>query len=70
MTPPLASAGPLLDAQGRALVDVRRIYLEAAAAELPRGREILARWPDADRVEVASHWQIPDLHGDEANDRR
>src|SRR5919202_5330360 len=71
MTPPLAAAtGPLLDAQGRALVDVRRIYLEPAAAELPRGREILARWPDADLVEVPSHWQIPELHGDEANVRR
>src|SRR5919202_1224099 len=71
MTPPLAAAtGPVLDAQGRTLVDVRRIYLEPAAAELPRGREILARWPDADHIEVASHWQIPELHGDEANVRR
>ena len=71
MTPPLAAAGgPLLDAQGRTLVDVRRIYLEPAAADLPRGKEILARWPDADHVEVTSHWQIPELHGDEANVKR
>jgi spore photoproduct lyase len=49
------------------LLDIRRIYLEAAAAELPRGREILARWPKAARVEVASHWNIPELHGDETN---
>ena len=71
MTHPLAPAtGPLLDGQGRTLVDVRRIYLEPAAAELPRGREILTRWPDAERVEVTSHWQIPELHGDEANVRR
>jgi spore photoproduct lyase family protein len=63
-------AGPVLDAQGRTLVDVRRIYLEPAAADLPRGREVLARWPDAERVEVASHWRIPELHGDEANARR
>ena len=28
---------------------------------------MLARWPDAERVEVASHWQIPELAGDEAN---
>ncbi|GAA3458118.1 spore photoproduct lyase family protein [Saccharothrix longispora] len=47
-----------------------RIYVEPAAAELPRGRAVLARFPDAERVEVASHWQIPELHGDEANVRR
>ena len=48
-------------------MDVTRIYYEPAAAELPRGREVLERWPDATRVEVASHWNIPELHGDEAN---
>jgi spore photoproduct lyase len=52
------------------LLDVRRIYVQPAAAELPRGQEILARWPDAERVEVASHWNIPELHGDETNTRR
>ncbi len=64
------TSAPLLDTQGRTLLDVRRIYVEPAAAQLPRGREILARWPDAERVEVASHWRIPELHGDEANVRR
>src|SRR3712207_6711605 len=54
----------------RSLLDVGRIYYERAAAELPRGQEILARWPDADLVEVESHWRIPELHGDEANVRR
>jgi spore photoproduct lyase len=54
-------------AQTTRLLDVRRIYVEPAAAELPRGREILARFPDAERVEVESHWRIPELHGDEAN---
>ncbi|TYB67746.1 spore photoproduct lyase family protein [Nonomuraea sp. PA05] len=49
------------------LLDIRRIYLEPAAAELPRGREILARFPDAERVEVESHHRIPELYGDEAN---
>ncbi len=51
----------------RPLLDVRRIYVEAAAAALPRGQEILAAWPDAERIEVASHWRIPELHGDGAN---
>jgi spore photoproduct lyase len=45
------------------LLDVGRIYVEPAAAELPRGREVLARFPDAERVPVPSHWQIPGLHG-------
>jgi spore photoproduct lyase family protein len=58
-----AAAGPA----ARSLLDVRRIYLEPAAAELPRGREVLARWPDAEIVEVDSHWRIPELAGDEAN---
>nr|WP_205706719.1 spore photoproduct lyase family protein [Kineococcus vitellinus] len=52
------------------MLDVTRIYYEAAAAELPRGRQVLERWPDATRVEVASHWNVPELHGDEANVER
>jgi hypothetical protein len=55
-TSPRATAtGP----DARSLLDVRRIYLEPAAAELPRGREVLARWPEAEIVEVDSHWRIP-----------
>ncbi|MEV6305208.1 spore photoproduct lyase family protein [Actinoplanes sp. NPDC051861] len=52
------------------LLDIRRIYLEPAAAELPRGREILSRYPDATIVEVESHQRIPELYGDETNVRR
>ncbi|MFC4454282.1 spore photoproduct lyase family protein [Deinococcus sonorensis] len=44
-------------------LDVRQIYLEPRAAALPRGQEILRRFPDAERIEVASHWNIPGLHG-------
>ncbi|MEU5866554.1 MULTISPECIES: spore photoproduct lyase family protein [unclassified Nonomuraea] len=50
-----------------ALLDVRRIYVEPEAAALPRGREVLARFPAADIVEVESHHRIPELYGDEAN---
>ncbi|MEV5892129.1 spore photoproduct lyase family protein [Nonomuraea fuscirosea] len=52
------------------LLDIRRIYVEPAAAELPRGQEILARFPDAERVEVESHHRIPELYGDETNVER
>ena len=52
------------------LLDIRRIYVEPAAAELPRGKEILARFPGAERVEVESHHRIPELYGDETNVNR
>jgi spore photoproduct lyase family protein len=41
------------------LLDVRRIFVEPAAAELPRGKDVLARWPDAELIEIASHTQVP-----------
>ena len=46
-----------------ALLDIDTIYLEPEVEEFARGREILARFPDARRIEVASHWRIPELHG-------
>lgn len=47
----------------RDLIDIDRIFHEPAVADFPRGREILARYPNAERIEVASHWNIPALHG-------
>jgi spore photoproduct lyase len=49
------------------LIDIRRIYLEPAVEGYPRGREILARYPEAERIPVASHWKIPSLHGNEGS---
>lgn len=49
------------------LMQIRRIYAQRAALELPRGKEIVERWPDADVVLVENHWNIPELHGDETN---
>lgn len=54
----------------RPLLDVRRIYAEPAALELPRGQDVVARWPDAEIVPVDSHWNIPEVHGDERNVQR
>lgn len=45
----------------RTLIDPKLIYLEPAVRDYPRGREVLARFPDAELVEVASHWKIPQL---------
>ena len=49
------------------LLDVKRIYLESAARDHARGREVLAEWPDAELIEVPSHWNIPGLHGNPGN---
>jgi spore photoproduct lyase len=43
------------------LIDPKRIYLEPSVPEYPRGREVLARFPMAELIEVASHWKIPEL---------
>jgi spore photoproduct lyase len=49
------------------LVEVEKIYLEPTVATYARGQEILARYPDAERIRVASHWNIPSLHGNEGS---
>ena len=49
------------------LFDIQTIYHEPNIENFARGREILARFPDAERIEVASHWQIPGLNGNEGN---
>ncbi|MFG1807469.1 spore photoproduct lyase family protein [Streptomyces sp. NPDC049040] len=60
--PVLPAAAP-----ARGLLDIREIHAEPEAAASARGREILARFPRARVVEVASHWRIPHLHGNEGN---
>lgn len=54
----------------RRLLPVREIYAEPGAAASPRGRQVLARFPDARLIEVESHWRIPELHGNEGNVER
>ncbi|MGW6974922.1 spore photoproduct lyase family protein [Streptomyces sp. NPDC054952] len=66
---PPADAGPLFrdSPAARRLLSVRAVHAEPAAAASPRGRQILARFPDAEVVPVASHWGIPELHGNAGN---
>jgi len=45
------------------LLDIRTIYHEPVVPMTRRGAEILARFPDAQRIEVPSHWNIAQLHG-------
>ena len=47
------------------LVHIETIYHEPTVFDYPRGRQIRARYPQAALVEVPSHWQIPELHGNE-----
>lgn len=49
------------------LLNIREIYHEPDAFEYQRGRDILAQYPDASLIEVPSHWNIPDLHGNEGS---
>jgi spore photoproduct lyase len=44
---------------------VSRVYLEPEVLAYPRAHDILARFPDAERAYVDSHWNIPGLHGNE-----
>ncbi|MFE6905715.1 spore photoproduct lyase family protein [Streptomyces erythrochromogenes] len=66
---PRGTAGPLFrdGPAARRLLSVDTIFAEPAAAASPRGRQVLARYPDAEIVPVDSHWRIPDLHGNEGN---
>lgn len=51
------------------LLDITRIYHEPDIHLLPRGAEILARFPEAERIEVSSHQNITGLYGNEGSVR-
>ncbi|MFF5644690.1 spore photoproduct lyase family protein [[Kitasatospora] papulosa] len=53
--------------QARRLLDVREVYAEPAALDSPRGRQIMARLPGVRVTEIAGHWGIPSLHGNDGN---
>jgi spore photoproduct lyase family protein len=60
---PSLPLAPSLPPAPRWLLDVQTIYLEPSVLEYRRGQEILAQFPDAERIEVASHGNIPGLFG-------
>src|SRR5688500_13805678 len=45
------------------LIDIKEMYIEPGVSGIKRGQEILSKYPDAKIIEVPSHWQIPQLHG-------
>ena len=64
IVPPLSSAAPRPPAW---LLDIQAIYLEPAVEQFVRGQQILALFPDAERIFVDSHWKIPGLFGFEGD---
>ncbi len=57
----------MVNPQPDTLLAIDTIYLEPDVMQYARGREILARYPDAQRIEVPSHWNITELHGNAGN---
>jgi spore photoproduct lyase len=49
------------------LLSIHEIYLEPSVRDYARGRDILAKYPDAKLIEVPSHWKIPELFGFEGS---
>jgi spore photoproduct lyase len=47
------------------LLNIKRILYEPTVLNYQRGQEILARFSEAERVQVSSHWNIPELHGNQ-----
>ena len=51
----------------RRLLNIQEIYYEPDIANYARGVELLEQYADAAHIEVGSHWNIPDLHGNEGS---
>ena len=51
----------------RRLLNIQAVYYEPDIVNYARGIELLKQYPDATHIEVASHWNIPDLHGNEGS---
>lgn len=49
------------------LLDIRRIYHEPDIERFARARQVLHRFPGAERIEVPTHQSIPGLYGNEGN---
>ena len=51
----------------RDILDIQTIYMEPAVETYERGRQVLARYPNARRIVVPSHNDIPTLYGNGGN---
>ena len=64
---PLSRCDPAPPARdpGAGILAPRVIYVQEAAVGRRRTAQILQQFPDVTVIPVRSHWQIPELHGDE-----
>ena len=51
----------------RDILDIHTLYMEPAVETYDRGRQVLERYPEARRIVVPSHNDIPTLYGNEGN---
>jgi spore photoproduct lyase len=49
------------------MLDIKTIYCEPGIDDLPRARQVIDRWPNAELIEVPSHQGIPGLYGNAGN---
>jgi len=63
----LMAEGNISRTPAERLFDIRTIYHEPSIPYQPRGQQILAKFPDAELIEVPSHRDIPGLFGNEGN---
>lgn len=63
---PITTTTELFDKEKlQRLLNIQEIYYQPDIVDYDRGRELLSRYPNAKKIEVASHWNIPELHGNE-----
>ncbi|MEM8505631.1 MAG: spore photoproduct lyase family protein [Cyanobacteria bacterium P01_D01_bin.1] len=60
-----ATAALLNEDKLQRLLNIQEIYYQPDIVSYDRGLELLSRYPDTKKIEVASHWNIPELHGNE-----
>ena len=49
------------------LLNIQEVYYQSDVVEYDRGLALLNQYPDAKKIEVDSHWNIPELHGNEGS---
>jgi spore photoproduct lyase family protein len=67
LTDQLSDSIPAMSNLPKWLLDINTIYLEPEIYDYSRGREVVAKFPEAKLIEVPSHWKIPELHGNEGS---
>ena len=62
-----AATESVVQSELQRLLNIQEIYYQPDIVDYGRGQELLNRYPDAKKIEVDSHWNIPELHGNEGS---